>query len=155
MKIKITHQPKDKVEILFRNNANKEMTAILSEEQYRKAFNSLDGYQIDAKSTCTGNSYSYTYLSAGLYEEVGEFFSKIAKMIRKGDLPVYLTREDILALDEETRHLLLKEAGDILWFVAVLSDWCGWSLSEVANTNIEKLLDRKKRNKIIGEGDNR
>ena len=37
---------------------------------------------------------------------------------------------------------LRKELGDILWYIAEICDSCGWSMDEVAQLNIEKLLAR-------------
>ncbi len=48
-----------------------------------------------------------------------------------------------------------KEMGDVLWYCARLADVLGIDFSEVAEENIRKLLDRKARNKIHGEGDDR
>ena len=53
-------------------------------------------------------------------------------------------------IDEE----LKKEAGDILWQLAGLCSVHGWTLEEVAQQNLDKLADRKQRDKIDGDGDN-
>jgi hypothetical protein len=45
--------------------------------------------------------------------------------------------------------------GDCLWYHARLADALGIKFNDVAKENITKLLDRKKRNKIHGDGDNR
>ena len=37
---------------------------------------------------------------------------------------------------------MLKECGDILWMLAELMTTCGYSLDEVAQTNIDKLRAR-------------
>ena len=50
---------------------------------------------------------------------------------------------------------IIKEMGDCFWYHARLADFFGINLNHVADANIEKLLDRKARNKIHGEGDNR
>lgn len=55
----------------------------------------------------------------------------------------------------ERRALILKEAGDELWYLADIARQLGSSLSEVAEINAKKLLDRKERNVIKGEGDSR
>lgn len=115
----------------------------------------MDQFQKNSKSFCLDNSYSYTYLGDGIVEELGEFKGKIAKMVRKGILPVNFTREDILNLPEDIRQGLMLELGDLTWFVSVLAEWCGWNFSHVGNENTNKLADRNKRNKIDGEGDYR
>lgn len=81
----------------------------------------------------------------GLVGEAGEAADKIKKIIRdKGG-----------CASDEDREAILKELGDVLWYVANLSRYLGASLSEVAESNIEKLSSRKKRNKLHGEGDDR
>lgn len=37
---------------------------------------------------------------------------------------------------------LIKEAGDVLWYLSCLADGLGVSLEEIASQNIQKLLDR-------------
>jgi NTP pyrophosphatase (non-canonical NTP hydrolase) len=51
--------------------------------------------------------------------------------------------------------MLSKELGDVLWYVAVLSERLGLKMEDVAKGNIQKLEDRNKRGKIRGKGDNR
>ena len=58
-------------------------------------------------------------------------------------------------VDEETKNLLKKELGDVLWYLAQVSSELGISLDDVAKTNLEKLFSRLERNKISGDGDNR
>ena len=81
------------------------------------------------------------YLIAGLAGEVGELASIFAKHWRgDGDL-----NHDHAA----------AELGDILWFVAMLTEWLDTDLSEVAENNLDKLADRAVRGKLKGNGDNR
>ncbi len=81
----------------------------------------------------------------GLTGEAGETADKDKKIIRdkKGE-PT-----------EEDRAAIVKELGDVLWYVASISRYLGVSLSEVAEKNINKLEDRYQRNTIHGHGDER
>ena len=81
----------------------------------------------------------------GLTGEAGEAADKIKKMLRDKDGVV----------SDEDRASIIKELGDILWYLAAISRYLGVSLSEVASGNIEKLESRYKRNKLHGEGDER
>lgn len=77
----------------------------------------------------------------GLVEEVGELLGKYKRALR-GDTPL-----DNPALE--------KELGDILWYLNDISVILGLSLNSVAESNIQKLEDRRTRNVISGEGDER
>lgn len=80
-------------------------------------------------------------LAMGAADEAGEVLGKYKKAIREDD-PSYL--EDVNA-----------EIGDVLWYLARLSDERGVALSDIAEQNIGKLSDRKARGVIAGEGDHR
>jgi NTP pyrophosphatase (non-canonical NTP hydrolase) len=87
----------------------------------------------------TGIAELYPFL--GLAEEAGEVAGKVAKAIRKG------VRVDTDAM--------AKELGDVLWMVAACCEELEISMSDVAADNIIKLADRKSRDVIVGEGDDR
>ena len=104
-------------------------------------------YQTFARSTAIypnlGDNISYPAL--GLCGESGEVAEKIKKILRdKGG-----------NFDESDREAVKKELGDVLWYIANLSSEFGILLSDVAQTNKEKLEKRKQENKIHGNGDNR
>ncbi|MCL2451601.1 nucleoside triphosphate pyrophosphohydrolase family protein [Candidatus Saccharibacteria bacterium] len=79
----------------------------------------------------------------GLVGESGEFADKIKKLIRDQN-------GEITDKDE-----LVKELGDVLWYLAMIANYLDVDLSAVAKENIAKLADRQKRNIIKGAGDNR
>lgn len=81
------------------------------------------------------------YLLLGLIGEIGEVYSLLAKNIR-----------DETELDEKA---IKKELGDCLWFIATICSDFGLSLNDVAQSNIDKLLSRKLRGVIGGNGDER
>lgn len=102
----------------------------------------FDAYQLKAKGTAIyAEKVALPYLSLGLAGEAGEFAGKVAKHYR-----------DQTRLDDED---LIKELGDMLWFVSQMADYLGYDLSEVAERNLKKLADRKDRGVIGGSGDNR
>lgn len=99
----------------------------------------FDDYQDKTGETAVyPEDSAISYLALGLNGEAGEVAEKIKKSIRD---------------DKELE--LEKELGDVLWYLARLADELGYDLSEVADTNLDKLLDRKDRGKIHGDGDNR
>lgn len=50
---------------------------------------------------------------------------------------------------------LVKELGDVAWFVASICTSVGVSFEDVLKANIEKLKDRAERNVIGGQGNDR
>lgn len=116
----------------------------------------LNEYQKRAMSTCLDSSRNYVYMAEGLVGEVGEFTSKVAKMVRKNQA---IVSDNHLFISEETQEENMKglkaELGDILWFVSGIAEVLGWDLDSVAQDNIKKLASRQKRNVIDGNGDNR
>ena len=90
----------------------------------------LDEYQTEALRTAGDvNATGWLFEKLlGLPEEVGEVLGKIKKAEFHGR-----------ATDVEA---IKKELGDVLWYVACLSHWYGFQLSEVATANVEKLRIR-------------
>lgn len=120
----------------------------------------LNEYQDRAMSTCMRTCDNYSYMMLNLVGEVGEFASKVAKQIRKGEIIIGEIPNDITPKVGFDRWIdqsdeLKKEAGDILWQLAGLCKVMGWTLEEVAVGNLEKLASRKERGVISGDGDNR
>lgn len=81
----------------------------------------------------------------GLAGETGEISEKFKKILR--DRGGKLTTDDILDFK--------KELGDCLWYIAVISDYLGLNLEDVAKTNISKLKNRQTRGVLGGSGDSR
>ena len=81
----------------------------------------------------------------GLAGEAGETADKVKKVLRdKGGC----------ATDEDKKEIV-KELGDVIWYVASIARYLDVPFSEVAKMNVEKLTSRKERNKLHGAGDNR
>jgi len=77
----------------------------------------------------------------GLVGEAGEVAEKLKKSIR-----------DYNKLDKEG---MLKELGDVLFYVAALANFYGGTLQTIAEQNTEKLNSRQERGVLRGSGDNR
>jgi len=86
------------------------------------------------------------YLTLGLAGEAGEIANKVKKLIRDG-------------ADREEYHAKLNaighELGDVLWYCAMLAREVDMNLGRIMEDNLEKLADRKARNRLQGDGDNR
>lgn len=100
----------------------------------------LNEYQKQAAEFMTPEADNENYLALGLCEEAGEVAKHFAKKIRDGKF------------DEKA---VMKELGDVLWFVAMSAKKVGYSLEDVARVNIYKLRDRLARGVINGDGDDR
>ena len=109
----------------------------------------LDQYQRQANDTAIylgqGMSLGLAYVALGLTGEAGEIANKIKKILR----------DDNLSLTQDRCNELKKELGDLMWYCAQLATELGASLGDVASDNICKLRDRKDRDKLQGEGDER
>lgn len=105
----------------------------------------LDEYQALAAKTDAHPHHSVPglYHALGLAGEAGECAEKVKKHWR--DNSDY----------ETTKEALVRELGDVLWYVAGLARMWGVPLSWVAKVNVEKLASRAARNLISGEGDDR
>ncbi|MFA5178295.1 MAG: nucleoside triphosphate pyrophosphohydrolase family protein [Candidatus Paceibacterota bacterium] len=107
----------------------------------------FEEYQIEARKTAIypNKDNNFIYPTLGLAGEAGEVAEKIKKVLRDNQGIV----------SEEKKIEITKELGDVLWYVANLSQELGISLEEVAQKNIEKLKSRQQRDELHGSGDNR
>ncbi len=105
----------------------------------------FDDYQTESRKTAIyphiGRNLIYPTL--GLNGEAGEIAEKVKKYIRD-DKPFPAVRDEIIA-----------ELGDVLWYLAALCSELDVSMSEIAQSNLDKLQNRARRNKLSGSGDNR
>lgn len=144
----------------------------------------LNEYQQQAMTTCMESSNNFSYMLLNLVGEVGEFASKVAKLIRKEKATIDInelrtcgepfSKDELIRMNEKeleefskemTYNMiidqqlqmkeLMKEAGDCLWQLSGLCSVMGWSLEDVAQQNLDKLASRQQRNVIDGNGDNR
>jgi len=100
----------------------------------------------------TGNFDALTYVALKLNGESGEFAEKLGKQMRKAGAISAIAREN---MTEEFKLELIKELGDVLWYVSQAASELGFKLSDVARINRDKLSSRKDRGVLVGEGDNR
>jgi len=107
----------------------------------------FDEYQKKASETAVFPKIreSYVYPTLGLVGETGEFVEKIKKIFR--DKNGKISKKD--------KKKIVKELGDILWYLSQVAKELDITFEEIAQKNIKKLSSRKKRGKLHGEGDNR
>ena len=108
-------------------------------------------YEKQAISTLTAD-HSYGEIDAALMAQVlglggesGEVLEKFKKIIRDSQGK----------MSDTSKREILKELGDVLWYVNSIAYLVGSSLEEVAHQNIEKLKSRANRHQLHGSGDNR
>jgi len=85
------------------------------------------------------------YVTLGLVSEAGEIAGKLKKVIR----------DNGGVMSDEVKKELLKELGDVMWYVSAIAGELGSSTQKVAEANIDKLHSRMNRGMISGSGDNR
>jgi NTP pyrophosphatase (non-canonical NTP hydrolase) len=104
-------------------------------------------YQKQARKTAIypnqGNNLPYPAL--GLSSETGEVADHVKKIIR----------DDNGTLTPQRKKALVKELGDVLWYLSAICDELKVSLNTVAKINLEKLQSRKTHGTLHGKGDNR
>lgn len=111
----------------------------------------IDEYSKRAITTLT-TQYDYGDITSqmmgqvlGLSDESGEVLGKFKKLLRD--------KQGVLS--DEDKKEIMKELGDVLWYVNAVSHLLGYSLEDVAQANIDKLASRQQRGKLHGSGDNR
>ena len=107
----------------------------------------LNEYQDAARKTAIypniGSNPTYPVL--GLCGETGEIAEKMKKAIR----------DEGGVISETRRTEMIKEVGDVMWYIASLASELGVTLDEVAQANVAKLASRQNRGVLTGSGDNR
>ena len=117
----------------------------------------LNDYQEISMKFAKYKNNDYPFLA--LSEEVGEVSGKLAKYVRKAQCSlstaVYDVNNGSCNTSLSLRSDLKKELGDVLWQLQACCSELGFSLEDVARSNIVKLDGRSERGAIIGEGDER
>lgn len=138
----------------------------------------MDAYQrIATKSAIypgQGTPLGLIYVALKLNGEAGELAEHVGKAMRDDGLisPLFddestirsVTRAsgkvDVLSvanypMTDARRAAIVKELGDVLWYVSAAANELGLSLSDVALANLTKLADRSERDALRGSGDDR
>lgn len=106
----------------------------------------MNTYQKEAKATAIyPNDGNITYLALALCGEAGEVADKIKKVLRDKQGRFYAPDIAAIAL----------ELGDVLWYAANLANAIGYTLSDIAEINLQKINSRAQRGTLHGSGDNR
>lgn len=134
---------------------------------------SLENYQrIATKSAIypgRGSFFGFSYCAHKLAGEAGELNEHFGKAMRDdrmfdvsymGHSTTGLGNVDnfhvvIRPLTDERRNYLIKEIGDVLWYLSALCNELGTSLFSVAMMNLRKLKTRTDNNTLQGSGDTR
>lgn len=106
--------------------------------EYSEAVEKTIQYPRDKMGKCM-------YPALGLTGEAGEVADKIKKVYRDNNG----------VFTEEIRTGIVKELGDVLWYVNAMAVELDVTLEEVAQTNIDKLTKRMEKGVLGGSGDNR
>ncbi len=132
-----------------------------------KVFQTLNQYQKSASRSAIypgqGTSLGLVYVALKLNGEAGEFAEHVGKAMRDDSFMssvrsvngIGIEFEEEVDLTEARRDVLIKEAGDVLWYLSAACNELGIDLLEVAITNLEKLKSRTDRGQLQGSGDNR
>lgn len=92
----------------------------------------------------TGSPLALAYVGLGL-GEAGEIQGKIKKILR----------DDAGVVSDAARVAIMKELGDLQWYIARCASELSLDLDAVAYQNLEKLADRRERGVLQGSGDDR
>ena len=101
----------------------------------------FDSYQNLAESTAVFQHEYYPY--ASLMIEAAELADLVCKPLLRGDTALV------------DSHEVLKEAGDVLWNLAVICKRHNIKLSAVASYNLAKVISRQDRGVLMGSGGDR
>lgn len=105
-------------------------------EEYRK---------FAAKTAIYPESLNVLYPCLGLAGETGEVCEKIKKVYR----------DQGGKFEVSNKIAIVKELGDVLWYIAAIATDLDLNLNIIAENNIKKLQQRQKNGTISGSGDNR
>lgn len=105
-----------------------------------------------------GTPLGLMYCALKLNGEAGELAEHVGKAMRDDALtqPIgFGNGVEFETLTPERRELIIKEVGDVLWYVSALANELGVELSVIAHMNLIKLARRTVSNTLQGSGDER
>src|SRR3990167_9297743 len=104
-------------------------------------------YQRESRRTALypAKGYGLTYPVLGLVGESGEVAEKMKKILRDHDVQI----------NDGHKQEIIKELGDVLWYLAQIAADLDFDLEEVAQRNLAKTQSRQARGMLQGNGDNR
>lgn len=109
----------------------------------------LNEYQHLAEKTAMyrdpGGMGGLTYTVLGLASEAGELAGKLKKVMRDHEGEMTPAKKEAMG----------AEAGDVLWYIAMVAKELGYSLNQIGEMNVMKLRSRHERGVITGSGDGR
>lgn len=120
----------------------------------------LSAYQRAATKSAfyQGQGTALGLLSAALKlnGESGEIAEHVGKAMRDDALITSKGADVTLGhLTKERHALIVKEVGDVLWYLSAICNELGVDLADAAYTNLCKLCDRGERDALQGSGDDR
>lgn len=101
---------------------------------------SLADYSAFVERTATVRQ-PFVYAALGVAGESGELVEHVKKAVRDNDGFKRLA---------DKKDEVKSEIGDVFWYLTRFSNEMGFTLQEVLEYNIEKLLDRRKNGKKVG-----
>lgn len=108
-----------------------------------------------------GTPLGLAYCALKLNGEAGELAEHVGKAMRDdGLVPVGEGTLSLMAhldgkLTSARMALVVKEVGDVLWYLSAICNEIGCTLEDAAAINLRKLKDRSDRDALQGSGDER
>lgn len=115
------------------------------------SWGSIQDGSIDQYQEATGETAIYPgrhdlhgimYAALGLAGEAGEIANKVKKLYRDED-------------SREKREVIAAELGDVAWYMAELATQLDMRLSDILQSNLDKLKQRSASGTLKGSGDDR
>ena len=92
-----------------------------------------------------GKGHNFIYPALGIAGEGGEVCDKIKKILR----------DEKGKMSNDSKKFIKKELGDVLFYLVAEANELGLDFQDVVDSNIEKIIGRRKRRTLRGSGDER